>query len=337
MTAAFVKKCNKCQRPFLKEYGCNKITCPCGNSQCYICSANVNGYTHFGVSIGLCPLYDDDDTTERERREVAVAQKRAMLNVLATRDDIIEDDLAVDQGLMAGIGGQIEQQQREEQERRIRLEREQQEQERLEREREERENPEEIEWEMREEQEAIAAVREFERLERLRLEEETRIAEERERQRQFREQREREERHRRLLGIEREKREWEDFLKRREVLNHSVEEEREVAKSSSAEVEMYWAMKIQNLRAFARDAKRFVSQNEGAFKKGKLATELTQRYFQAKVFLRQARRELVRFQKEAEIRRKEAKRRQKAGIFRGVGEDQDAYINRGLNILRRKR
>lgn len=106
MTAALVKKCNKCQKQFLKESGCNKMTCSCGNSQCYICSTNVVGYDHFGNNAGRCPLFDD--TTERERREVAVAQRQAVLNVLAARHDVTENDLTVDQNLRADIQGQKE-------------------------------------------------------------------------------------------------------------------------------------------------------------------------------------------------------------------------------------
>ena len=34
MTAALIRNCNKCKRPFIKEYGCNKMACSnCGNMQ----------------------------------------------------------------------------------------------------------------------------------------------------------------------------------------------------------------------------------------------------------------------------------------------------------------
>lgn len=34
MTAALIRKCNKCRHPFIKEHGCNKMKCPnCGNTQ----------------------------------------------------------------------------------------------------------------------------------------------------------------------------------------------------------------------------------------------------------------------------------------------------------------
>src|SRR5436190_4078582 len=98
MTAALIKTCNNCKRPFLKEDGCNKMTCPCGNLQCYICSANISGYDHFGKSLGKCALYDD--TAERQRREIAAAQGEAVQNVLQVRNDVTIADLTVDKDLL---------------------------------------------------------------------------------------------------------------------------------------------------------------------------------------------------------------------------------------------
>ncbi|KAJ4289492.1 hypothetical protein N0V88_006974 [Collariella sp. IMI 366227] len=44
MSAALIRKCNKCTTPFIKENGCNKMTCVrpgCRNVQCYVCSVSV--------------------------------------------------------------------------------------------------------------------------------------------------------------------------------------------------------------------------------------------------------------------------------------------------------
>jgi hypothetical protein len=95
MTAALVKKCSICQEPFLRESGCNKIICSCGYSHCYVCSAKVEGYHHFGNGAGQCPLYDDIE--EPERQEVAVAQGQDVLDGLATPNDVTGNDLTVDQ------------------------------------------------------------------------------------------------------------------------------------------------------------------------------------------------------------------------------------------------
>lgn len=49
MSAALIRKCNKCNTPFVKEEGCNKMTCTrngCMNIQCYVCAKSC-GYDHF--------------------------------------------------------------------------------------------------------------------------------------------------------------------------------------------------------------------------------------------------------------------------------------------------
>jgi len=49
MSAALIRKCNKCNTPFVKEEGCNKMTCTrngCFNIQCYVCSKSCT-YDHF--------------------------------------------------------------------------------------------------------------------------------------------------------------------------------------------------------------------------------------------------------------------------------------------------
>src|SRR2546423_14296959 len=90
MTAALVRKCNNCQKPFLKEDGCNMIYCACGNKQCDVCSENVKGYEHFdraqnGTVKGnlKCPLYDD--AAKRSKEEVSAAQVEAVSKGLQKR------------------------------------------------------------------------------------------------------------------------------------------------------------------------------------------------------------------------------------------------------------
>lgn len=66
MTKALVRTCYKCQKPFFKEEGCNKMTCVCGASMCYLCSTPLkNGdYKHFNgqgsSNSDLCPLWSDN-------------------------------------------------------------------------------------------------------------------------------------------------------------------------------------------------------------------------------------------------------------------------------------
>ena len=97
MTEAFVRKCNNCNTAFLKEEGCNRMKCACGNLQCYVCSSNVVGYSHFDDSntIGkACPLYGDMQDLLKE--QVAVAQERTIRELLETRSCLEDHDLWVD-------------------------------------------------------------------------------------------------------------------------------------------------------------------------------------------------------------------------------------------------
>jgi hypothetical protein len=105
MTSAFVRECNKCHRPFVKEEGCNKMRCSCGNAQCFVCSLDVTDYNHFdrkdasgNLLPDSCPLYED--TTARLRREVAAAQKRAVHQIREDRPDLTEDDVIVDKKIV---------------------------------------------------------------------------------------------------------------------------------------------------------------------------------------------------------------------------------------------
>lgn len=104
MTAALIRSCNKCNKTFIKDYGCNKMTCPsCGHRQCYVCSASIKDYEHFagdgrrraiasGGSAG-CPLYDNVE--ERHEREVQEAEKAARAEVVAENPDISVEDLEI--------------------------------------------------------------------------------------------------------------------------------------------------------------------------------------------------------------------------------------------------
>ena len=75
-TRARLRSCPTCDKTFLKESGCNKVTCPnCLTSICYCCRKIVSaqGYDHFYVEgkddlqqkLNRCPLWTDDNGDKR--------------------------------------------------------------------------------------------------------------------------------------------------------------------------------------------------------------------------------------------------------------------------------
>lgn len=87
MSAALIRKCNKCSAPFIKQDGCNKMTCTkCRNIQCYVCSKSCD-YAHFndpsrGGKTGNCPLFDNHGIEVRHQEEVRAAEEQARKKAL---------------------------------------------------------------------------------------------------------------------------------------------------------------------------------------------------------------------------------------------------------------
>src|ERR1700738_677335 len=92
MTAALVQKCNKCAKPFVKLSGCNKMTCNCGNLQCYVCGENIADYRHFEK--GKCPLHEQNDT--RLDAKIMTAQENAVKKVMEEEAGLQEEDIRVE-------------------------------------------------------------------------------------------------------------------------------------------------------------------------------------------------------------------------------------------------
>jgi hypothetical protein len=113
MTAALVQKCNKCSKPFVKLSGCNKMTCNCGNLQCYVCGQNVKDYRHFEQTRKdgtKCPLHENNDS--RLEAKILNAREEAVKKVLEDEEGLDEEDVKVDapvitpgNGLPIGFGG----------------------------------------------------------------------------------------------------------------------------------------------------------------------------------------------------------------------------------------
>ncbi|BFZ02717.1 hypothetical protein BsWGS_05756 [Bradybaena similaris] len=97
MTKAKVRTCSSCNTEFTKETGCNKITCRCGMTMCYICRKPGITHAHFCTHIigsGMCtrrccPLYTDNEfDDERAIHEIKkeAKKKRKALGYVGERE-----------------------------------------------------------------------------------------------------------------------------------------------------------------------------------------------------------------------------------------------------------
>lgn len=70
-TRETLRQCPKCSAEFIKDHGCNKITCSCGALICYVCGVLIDlevGYAHFCQTphcrhdtCNKCALWDPSD------------------------------------------------------------------------------------------------------------------------------------------------------------------------------------------------------------------------------------------------------------------------------------
>ncbi|KAF8064053.1 hypothetical protein FPV67DRAFT_1503354 [Lyophyllum atratum] len=104
MTGALVRKCPHCTKPFVKEDGCNKMTCAyCRGISCYVCRQPIKDYEHFennapgrpgpSKATGKCLLLDSVE--ERHHAEVKQAAVHAFVAFKRDNPDVRSDDLEV--------------------------------------------------------------------------------------------------------------------------------------------------------------------------------------------------------------------------------------------------
>lgn len=83
MTEVLIRICYNCKRKFVKEDGCNKMTCSCGKQMCYICrqpvDSNYGHFYHQEVMENKCPLYTDENIVHTTAVEAAA---RLIINEL---------------------------------------------------------------------------------------------------------------------------------------------------------------------------------------------------------------------------------------------------------------
>ncbi|KAF6830692.1 hypothetical protein CMUS01_07655 [Colletotrichum musicola] len=99
MSMAIKRVCPRCHTSFVKNSGCNKLTCPCGYKMCYVCRKDIGGtngegegYRHFCdhfrpdgdprpcTECTKCNLWESEDTdlVLRQAKEQAEAKWREM-------------------------------------------------------------------------------------------------------------------------------------------------------------------------------------------------------------------------------------------------------------------
>lgn len=102
---AMMRKCPKCRAKIIKELGCNKMVCSCGNMMCYVCQQDISGqskdagYQHFHKAGSKCPLYDAQGT-ERHDQDADAAEKEAIKKVKAQEgnEDLDDKELQIETG-----------------------------------------------------------------------------------------------------------------------------------------------------------------------------------------------------------------------------------------------
>lgn len=127
MSMAIKRVCPRCNTSFVKNAGCNKLTCPCGYKMCYVCRADLSdeGYRHFCdhfrpdgdprpcKECDRCNLWESEDTdkilqaareeVERkwkddENRELSGSEKAYLETGVAVR----REDMSVDRMIFRG-------------------------------------------------------------------------------------------------------------------------------------------------------------------------------------------------------------------------------------------
>jgi E3 ubiquitin-protein ligase RNF216 len=101
ISAVKIRRCPKCNKAFIKSDGCNKMTCGCGINVCYLCRAQIQGYSHFcqvphctHAQCKGCPLHtkaEEDDL--RAMREAGIKAASETPGVHVDVDSLLKEPL----------------------------------------------------------------------------------------------------------------------------------------------------------------------------------------------------------------------------------------------------
>ncbi|KAF4163746.1 hypothetical protein CNMCM6936_000278 [Aspergillus lentulus] len=95
MSEALIRNCPRCKIKIVKEFGCNKMTCPsCRCCMCYLCKKDITReqYAHFGYGPNACTVEDDPT---RGQIEVEQAQKKTIEEIRAENPGLTSEELQV--------------------------------------------------------------------------------------------------------------------------------------------------------------------------------------------------------------------------------------------------
>jgi len=104
MTDALIRTCPRCSKKFVKEIGCNKMTCTCGAMICYLCKKQIRGYGHFKDRGGSsnCELFSKDERFEKEVLDTAAAAAKELQQLQGM--DLTSVQLPSVKGVGLGVG-----------------------------------------------------------------------------------------------------------------------------------------------------------------------------------------------------------------------------------------
>lgn len=97
MSKAVIRECNSCKAELVKTDGCNKVTCRCGSTMCYVCRQTIpRNYSHFCQhtrepgkpcqTCNLCSLWEKE-----VEDNVALAAKEEALKELTEKEPKLLD------------------------------------------------------------------------------------------------------------------------------------------------------------------------------------------------------------------------------------------------------
>lgn len=95
VSEAMLRQCPNCKKRFFKEFGCNKMTCTCSTTMCYLCQQVNVDYEHFDDNDEeKCSLYAN--ARNIHIKEMTEAVEKARLKYMADHPEATDTTLVYD-------------------------------------------------------------------------------------------------------------------------------------------------------------------------------------------------------------------------------------------------